>query len=384
METSRGDAAAATTRALSTRQEDDASRRREDEPETALVRPGARRSAAVAAEPLDAPTGEGDAARRLVGWTMDQAQGFVAGQQKLFAERKRRPLASLRDVVAYVARHEPPPMAPAAERRATGGGLGRTPLAASWAEAAAVLSASLPASRRWAWAEVETAAKRLRRRPCEVRLDVPTLAGAAPLRAAHTLYWGHQERLLARAAATEEARTGAATPAADVAVAARNAEWLRAKGDADLSALCSTIRSAEAGVTVSLDDGLFALDMQSATAEVRSPPPVMLQMAVDGPRVFQRGATMSSSSPRGNLRDGTRAAAGGAAANAARDPSEATSPRRRRVSAVERRLCGATAGDDGDDGDGGGSSFETQPRQVPAVHGQAPTRGGPVAVRRAA
>jgi len=243
----------------------------------------------VASAPLG---GEGDgaaAARRLVGWTLDQARGFDDAQRTLFAEdgASRKPLASLRDVARYLATAEPPPEPPATghpRQSAEHRGLG-----AAWAEAATILSAGLAAPRRWRWADVAGAARRLRRRPVAVSLRLPTLAGAAALGAAHARFWAAQERRL-DVAAPSMAGDG------DRARAARALKLMRDKGAADLGGLAAVVRAVDAGtVDVRLSGGgggVLAVDVRDAAAALGAPPVVDARALVD-PAGFARGAAAS-------------------------------------------------------------------------------------------
>ena len=202
---------------------------------------------AVASAPLDGASSEAEAARRLVGWTRAQASAFAEGRNVIFGGGRKKkelpPMASLADVGAYLRRHEPPPAPPAAasrlprERSSANGG---RPVGALWTEAAALLSAAAPAGQRWSWTDVAGAATRLRRRPCEMRLRLPTIAGAVPLRLAHRLFWDYQARVVA---------------AEDVSgVAAQNVALLRERGASSLTLLAEKIRCAQGVVSLVVDD----------------------------------------------------------------------------------------------------------------------------------
>ena len=97
-----------------------------------------------------------------------------------------------------------------------------------------------PAGQRWSWTDVAGAATRLRRRPCEMRLRLPTIAGAVPLRLAHRLFWDYQARVVA---------------AEDVSgVAAQNVALLRERGASSLTLLAEKIRCAQGVVSLVVDD----------------------------------------------------------------------------------------------------------------------------------
>ena len=221
-------------------------------------------TAAVSSAPLDGESPEASEARKLVGWTRDQAVGFAEGRNALFAGRPKKelpPMSSLADVAAYLCRHESPPTPPAAEARTQSERSNTTngdrPVGASWTEAAAVLSASAPAGQCWQWAELAGAATRLRRRPCEVSLRVPTVAGAVPLRLAHNLFWQYQARSVASAGSD---------------VAAQNIALLRERGASNLALLADKIRCAQGTVSLHVDDcGDSVLRVISGTVESPAP-----------------------------------------------------------------------------------------------------------------
>ena len=202
---------------------------------------------AVASVPLDGASSEAEAARRLVGWTRAQASAFAEGRNVIFGGGRKKkelpPMASLADVGAYLRRHEPPPAPPAAASRLPrerSSANGDRPVGALWTEAAALLSAAAPAGQRWSWTDVAGAATRLRRRPCEMRLRLPTIAGAVPLRLAHRLFWDYQARVVA---------------AEDVSgVAAQNVALLRERGASSLTLLAEKIRCAQGVVSLVVDD----------------------------------------------------------------------------------------------------------------------------------
>lgn len=221
-------------------------------------------TAAVASAPLDGDSPEASEARKLVGWTRDQALGFAEGRNALFAGRPKKelpPMASLADVAAYLRRHEPPPTPPAAEARTprerSNTTNGDRPVGASWTEAAAVLSASVPAGQRWQWAELAGAATRLRRHPCEISLRIPTVAGAVPLRLAHNLFWQYQARSVASAGSD---------------VAAQNIALLRERGASNLALLADKIRCAQGTVSLHVDDGRDSV-LRVISGTVESPAP---------------------------------------------------------------------------------------------------------------
>lgn len=131
-------------------------------------------------------------ARKLIGWSVHQVRGFLASQQTLFAEDRgaRRPMTSLQDVMLYLARFESPPPAPLAaisssSKTAISRSTVEPQLELIWAEASVVLSAALPMKERWRWADAADAARRLRRRPVRVVIQLPTLAGDVALGSAH-------------------------------------------------------------------------------------------------------------------------------------------------------------------------------------------------------
>ncbi len=202
---------------------------------------------AVASVPLDGASSEAEAARKLVGWTRAQASAFAEGRNVIFGGGRKKkelpPMASLADVGAYLRRHEPPPAPPAAASRLPrerSSANGDRPVGALWTEAAALLSAAAPAGQRWSWTDVAGAATRLRRRPCEMRLRLPTIAGAVPLRLAHRLFWDYQARVVA---------------AEDVSgVAAQNVALLRERGASSLTLLAEKIRCAQGVVSLVVDD----------------------------------------------------------------------------------------------------------------------------------
>ena len=202
---------------------------------------------AVTSAPLDGASSEAEAARKLVGWTRAQASAFAEGRNVIFGGGRKKkelpPMASLADVGAYLRRHEPPPAPPAAASRLPrerSSANGDRPVGALWTEAAALLSAAAPAGQRWSWTDVAGAATRLRRRPCEMRLRLPTIAGAVPLRLAHRLFWDYQARVVA---------------AEDVSgVAAQNVALLRERGASSLTLLAEKIRCAQGVVSLVVDD----------------------------------------------------------------------------------------------------------------------------------
>lgn len=202
---------------------------------------------AVTSAALDGASSEAEAARKLVGWTRAQASAFAEGRNVIFGGGRKKkelpPMASLADVGAYLRRHEPPPAPPAAASRLPrerSSANGDRPVGALWTEAAALLSAAAPAGQRWSWTDVAGAATRLRRRPCEMRLRLPTIAGAVPLRLAHRLFWDYQARVVA---------------AEDVSgVAAQNVALLRERGASSLTLLAEKIRCAQGVVSLVVDD----------------------------------------------------------------------------------------------------------------------------------
>ena len=202
---------------------------------------------AVTSAPLDGASSEAEAARKLVGWTRAQASAFAEGRNVIFGGGRKKkelpPMASLADVGAYLRRHEPPPAPPGAASRlprVRSSANGDRPVGALWTEAAALLSAAAPAGQRWSWTDVAGAATRLRRRPCEMRLRLPTIAGAVPLRLAHRLFWDYQARVVA---------------AEDVSgVAAQNVALLRERGASSLMLLAAKIRCAQGVVSLVVDD----------------------------------------------------------------------------------------------------------------------------------
>jgi len=147
---------------------------------------------AVVSTSLDGGGADAYAARKLIGWSVHQVRGFLASQQTLFAEDRgaRRPMTSLQDVMLYLARFESPPPAPLAaisssSKTAISRSTVEPQLELIWAEASVVLSAALPMKERWRWADAADAARRLRRRPVRVVIQLPTLAGDVALGSAH-------------------------------------------------------------------------------------------------------------------------------------------------------------------------------------------------------
>ena len=92
-------------------------------------------------------------------------------------------MASLQDVMLYLARFEAPPPAPLAAI-SSNIATSHSPLELAWTEAAVVLSAALPMKERWLWSDAADAARRLRRRPIRVIVRLPTLTGDVALGAA--------------------------------------------------------------------------------------------------------------------------------------------------------------------------------------------------------
>jgi|TARA_B100001769_G_C21601723_1_gene338720 hypothetical protein len=73
-----------------------------------------------------------------------------------------------------------------------------------------------------------------------MRLRLPTIAGAVPLRLAHRLFWDYQARVVA---------------AEDVSgVAAQNVALLRERGASSLTLLAEKIRCAQGVVSLVVDD----------------------------------------------------------------------------------------------------------------------------------